>query len=159
MDTDSIGRGRAAARALADRRQRAMHGDEGFTLVELLVVLGIMALLAALVGPRVLGYFGKAKSETAGIQLKNLQTALELYYLDIGSYPEPGQGLEALVISPAGAKGWNGPYLGAKDGLVDPWGRGYVYKEPGEHGPFDIESFGRDGQPGGEGEDRDLVSW
>jgi general secretion pathway protein G len=135
---------------------RSFKNEDGFTLVELLVVLGIIALLAAMVAPQVIRYLGSARSETAGVQLKNIESALELYYLDTGKYPTD---LKALVEAPAGAQGWRGPYLKRTSGLLDPWGKPYIYKQPGEHGNFDLSSLGRDGAAGGEGEDQDLVSW
>jgi general secretion pathway protein G len=138
---------------------RSLQNEDGFTLVELLVVLGIIALLAAMVAPQVIRYLGSARSETAGVQLKNIESALELYYLDTGKYPDETAGLKSLIETPAGAQGWRGPYLKRNSGLLDPWGRAYIYKQPGEHGNFDLSSFGRDGAAGGEGEDKDLVSW
>jgi general secretion pathway protein G len=133
--------------------------DDGFTLIELLVVLGIIALLMALVAPQVIRYLSEAKSETASVQLKNVESALELYYLDTGEYPSTEAGLRALIEPLAGAKGWRGPYLKRESGLLDPWGKAYVYKLPGEHGAYDVFSFGRDGALGGDGENRDVVSW
>jgi general secretion pathway protein G len=139
------------------QRNSYRHRDEGgFTLVELLVVLGIIALLAAMVAPQVIRYLGSARSETAGVQLKNIESALELYYLDTGQYPEK---LSALIEAPAGAADWRGPYLKRSGGVLDPWGKPYVYAMPGEHGSFDVSTLGRDGVAGGEGEDKDLLSW
>jgi general secretion pathway protein G len=139
------------------QRNSNRHRDEGgFTLVELLVVLGIIALLAAMVAPQVIRYLGSARSETAGVQLKNIESALELYYLDTGTYPEK---LSALIEAPVGVADWRGPYLKRSGGVLDPWGKAYVYAMPGEHGSFDVSTLGRDGVAGGEGEDKDLVNW
>ncbi len=135
--------------------KRSMN-EQGFTLVELLVVLGIIALLATMVAPQVIRYLSSARSETASVQLKNIESALELYYLDTGKYPEQ---LAALVEAPTSSTDWRGPYLKKATALVDPWGKPYTYKSPGEHGAFDLSSFGRDGVGGGQGEDKDLVSW
>jgi general secretion pathway protein G len=131
----------------------------GFTLVEMLVVLGIIALLMALIAPQVLKYLSAAKSQTGAAQLKNIESALELYYLDAGEYPSAEQGIMALNEAPAGAKSWKGPYIKQKSGLMDPWGKAYVYRMPGEHGAFDLMSLGRDGAEGGDGENKDLVNW
>jgi general secretion pathway protein G len=138
------------------RRGQDKSSTEGFTLVELLVVLGIIALLATMVAPQVIGYFGKARTDTAAAQIRNIESAIELYYLDVGSYPSSEAGIEALMESPAGVSGWAGPYLRKKEGLMDPWGRQYEYRFPGESGDFDLLSLGRDGREGGEGEDRDV---
>jgi general secretion pathway protein G len=140
------------------KRAMASHED-GFTLVELLVVLGIIVMLAALVAPQVIRYLGQARTDTASAQLKNVESALELYYLDNGQYPSTEDGLLALVTAPASAKAWRGPYLKRKDGVTDPWGKPFTYKVPGEKGEYDVFSLGRDGQPGGEGEDKDLTNW
>ena len=130
----------------------------GFTLMELLVVLAILGLLMSLVGPQVLNQLGGAKTKTAGIQIKDLEQALEMYKLDVGRYPTSEQGLDALVNKPAGLVGWNGPYLKA-DVPVDPWNNKYHYKSPGERGEIDIFSYGQDGSPGGDGEDADVGNW
>ncbi len=138
------------------RRARKTSGsDEGFTLVELLVVLAIIALIATLVGPRVLGYIGTAKADTARTQLQNIANAVELYYLDTGNYPAADKGLDALVMSD-GAPGWNGPYLKNQSGLQDPWGRPYRYAPA--PGGFQVGTLGRDGAEGGTGEDADLTN-
>jgi general secretion pathway protein G len=133
---------------------RSFKNEDGFTLVVLLVVLGIIALLAAMVAPQVIRYLGSARSETAGVQLKNIESALELYCLDTGKYPDESAGLKSLIEAPAATQGWRGPYLKRTSGLLDPWGKPYVYKQPGEHGNFDLSSLGRDGAAGGEGEIR-----
>jgi general secretion pathway protein G len=133
--------------------------ESGFTLLELLVVLGIIAVLAALVAPQVVRYLSDARSQAATTQLKNIESAVELYYLDTGTYPPAETGLKSLLEAPANAAGWRGPYLKKDQGLLDPWGQPYAYAFPGAHGAYDILSLGRDGKPGGEGEDKDLSSW
>ena len=131
--------------------------DDGYTLIELLVVLGIIALLVALAAPQVVRYLGDARSQTARTQMKNIESALELYYLEIGSYPSSTDGLQALVQKPPGATKWNGPYLRNAQGLNDPWGKPFIYASPGANGVFDITSLGRDGKTGGEGQDTDII--
>ncbi len=137
------------------KRSRSVH-QQGFTLVELLVVLAILGMLAALVGPQVLNQLGGAKSKSAGIQIRDFEQALELYKLDVGRFPRTEEGLSALVQSPSGAKGWNGPYLKKSEVPEDPWGNKYVYRYPGKNGAIEIVSLGADGQPGGAGEDADV---
>jgi general secretion pathway protein G len=132
---------------------------DGFTLMELLVVLGIIALLTALVAPQVIRYLGDARSNTAAVQLKNIQSAIELYYLDTGSHPSADSGLKSLVTAPPDTPGWRGPYLKSEAGLLDPWGKPFNYKIPGERGVFDLSTLGRDAKPGGEGEDKDIGNW
>lgn len=132
--------------------------DAGFTILELLVVLSIVALLGALVGPRVLQYLSKAKTETAQAQINNLSTAVELFRLDVGAYPSQQAGLSSLHKAPTDAKNWNGPYLKNKNGLLDPWGQAFQYRLPGTQSDFDIFSFGRDNAEGGDGEDQDLTN-
>jgi len=135
------------------RRQR------GFTLVEMLVVITIIGLVVSLVGPRVLNYLAESKVKAAKIQIQSFESALDLFYLDAGRYPSTAEGLAALVRSTSGVTAWNGPYL--KGGLVpnDPWGKPYVYRSPGEHGVYDIISYGSDGQEGGTGTAADITSW
>ena len=140
-------------------RREFVKLEDGFTLIELLVVLGIIALLMTLVAPQVIRYLSEAKSETATVQLKNLESALELYYLDTGQYPSSESGMQALMKEPSDAKGWRGPYLKRESGLLDPWGKEFAYRLPGEHGAYDLYSLGRDGAQGGEGENKDVVSW
>lgn len=127
----------------------------GFTLIELLVVLAILTLLAGLVGPRVLGQLGGAKAKTAGVQIADLDKALELFKLDVGRYPTTEEGLDALAKKPGAVNGWTGPYL--KGGVpADPWGHPYRYANPGPNGGIEILSLGSDGAPGGEGEAADI---
>ncbi|HTT47481.1 MAG TPA: type II secretion system major pseudopilin GspG [Pseudolabrys sp.] len=139
--------------------KRRMRGQGGFTLIEILVVIAIIALIVSLVGPRVLNYLGESKVKAAKIQIQSLGSALDLFNLDAGRYPTTAEGLTALVQSPGTIPNWNGPYL--KGGLVpnDPWGKPYVYRSPGEHGPYDIMSYGSDGQEGGTGTAADITSW
>lgn len=128
---------------------------QGFTLIELLVVLAILTLLAGLVGPRVLGQLGGAKSKTAAVQIADLEKSLDLFKLDVGRYPTSDEGLQALVSKPATAAGWNGPYV--KGGVPnDPWGKPYKYTSPAAGGGVEILSLGADGAPGGEGENADI---
>lgn len=142
-----------------DRLRRARRQQAGFTLIELLVVLVILGLLAALAGPRVVGYLGGAKSDTARLQIANFKSALDLYRLDTGSYPTTQQGLAALVRSPGNVPGWKGPYIDSRDVPLDPWGNPYLYRMPGEQGPYDLYSLGSDKAPGGTGEASDVASW
>jgi general secretion pathway protein G len=135
---------------------RSRH--RGFTLLELLVVMVIIGLLAAYVGPKYFSQVGKSEVKTARAQIVAFEKALEQYRLEVGSYPTTEQGLAALVVKPAQATRWDGPYL-AKSVPLDPWGHAYVYKSPGDHGDVDLTSLGRDGQPGGEGLDADIVNW
>ncbi len=140
-------------------KRRDRRNERGYSLLELLVALAIMSLMIAIVGPALIGYFEASKVKTAKIQIANLSTAMDLYYLSNGSYPNEQQGLKALVEKPEGAAAWDGPYLNKADGIIDPWGRPYLYKQPGAHGKFDISSLGADGKEGGAGEDADFGSW
>ncbi len=135
----------------------------GFTLIELLVVITVIAILAGLVAPMVFSHVGDAKQSAARAQIELLGLALEAYRLDNDYYPSSAQGLEALRTAPQGdpgARNWRGPNL-KKTVPTDPWGRPYVYKSPGDANPqgYDLLSYGRDGQPGGSGEDADVTSW
>jgi general secretion pathway protein G len=132
---------------------------QGFTLVELLVVLAILGLLAGLVGPQVMKFLGSSKTKTAALQIEDLAATLDLYRLEIGRYPNTSEGLSALVKDPGNAPNWNGPYLKKGEVPKDPWGNDYEYRAPGQNGPYDIWSLGADGQEGGDGEDQDLRSW
>jgi general secretion pathway protein G len=139
-------------------RHRLTIRFRGFTLLELLVVMVIIGLLAGYVGPKFFGQIGKSEVKAARAQIDALQKSLDQYRLDVGRYPSTEQGLAVLVSKPADEPKWVGPYL-SKALPKDPWGHDYQYRSPGEHGEYDLLSFGKDGRPGGEGEDADLVSW
>jgi len=130
----------------------------GFTLLELLVVVVIIGLLAGYVAPRYFAQVGKSEVQVARAQIDALEKALDQYRLDTRRYPAAEQGLEALITRPANEPNWNGPYL-KKAVPNDPWGRPYVYRIPGQKGEFDLLSYGRDGKPGGAGEDADIGNW
>jgi general secretion pathway protein G len=136
----------------------AVRKHSGFTLLELLVVIVIIGLLAAYVGPKYFSQLGKSEVTIAKAQIESFDKALDTYRLDVGRYPSTEEGLAALMTAPqsAGAK-WNGPYL-KKVVPSDPWGHAYIYRAPGTKGEYEIVSLGRDGQPGGSGEDADLSS-
>lgn len=139
-------------------KNRKIRNKKGFTLIELLIVMIILGLLAALVAPRMFGKVGSSKQKAAKSQISLFETALDTYRLDVGEFPTTEQGLQALREKPGGAENWDGPYL-PKQIPEDPWGNPYHYKCPGEHGDYDIISYGADGRPGGEEEDADVVSW
>jgi general secretion pathway protein G len=141
------------------RRRTSQAMLSGFSLIELLVVLVILGLLGGIVGPRVMKHVGRAKSDTARLQIEDLSAALDVYSLENGDYPSTEQGLGALVQAPSNAENWNGPYLRKEKVPTDPWGNEYHYRAPGEHGPFDLYSLGKDNADGGEQDDRDIVSW
>ena len=127
----------------------------GFTLIELLVVVVIIGLLAGFVAPRYFGQVGKSEVNVAKAQIDALEKALDQYRLDTGHYPTAEQGLKALVERPASETKWSGPYL-RKEVPLDPWGKPYLYRIPGEKSDFELVSYGRDGQPGGSGENADI---
>lgn len=137
---------------------RSAGDNEGFSLVELLVVLAIMGLIAAIATPQVLGYLDSAKVTTAKAQIKNFGNALEFYYLDAGTYPTSDQGLAALAKKPDSAANWNGPYIKGVNVMLDPWGTPYQYKSPGQDSAFAIISLGKDKKLGGTGSSADILS-
>jgi general secretion pathway protein G len=139
-------------------KNRTKRKEKGFTLVEILVVIIIIGLLAALVGPRLFGKVSVAKQKAAKAQIELFGTALDAFRLDTGRYPTTEEGLKALREKPSGLEKWEGPYL-PKEIPSDPWGKPYVYKSPGDNYDYDLISYGLDGVPGGEGENLDIVSW
>jgi general secretion pathway protein G len=156
MRAEMAGRGRASG----DRedRVRQLRSQRGFTLIELLVVIIVLGLLVGLVGPRLFGRVGQSKTATTKAQIELLGAGLDQYRLDVGSYPNTAQGLDALMRNP-NAPNWNGPYL-KKAVPKDPWGQPYKYACcPGQHGDYDLWSEGADNAPGGDGENADVTSW
>jgi general secretion pathway protein G len=136
--------------------RKARHGEQGFTLVEMLVVIAIIGLIMGLIGPRVLNYLSESKVKAAKIQMQSFSSSLDLFNLDAGRYPSTSEGLAALVRRPPGVAAWNGPYLKGGNVPNDPWNNPYIYRAPGEHNPFDIVSLGSDGQERGSGTAADI---
>ena len=141
-----------------ERRAPAAVRHAGFTLLELLVVMVIIGLLAGYVGPKLFGQIGKSQTKVTRAQIDGLSKALDQYRIDTGHYPNTEQGLAALTRLPAAEPQWAGPYI-SKALPKDPWGHDYRYAAPGEHGDYDLQSFGRDGRAGGDGEDADITNW
>ena len=141
-----------SVRRLSAGRSRRREGELGFTLIEMLVVITIIGLIMALVGPRVLNYLGEFKVKAAQIQIESFSSALDLFYLDNGRYPSSSEGLPALVQRPGNSSSWNGPYLKTASIPTDPWGRPYIYRSPGSHAPYEIASYGPTGEPSGAGD-------
>ncbi|WP_217356240.1 type II secretion system major pseudopilin GspG [Ruegeria arenilitoris] len=140
------------------RRAHEWNARSGVTILEVLIVLSIIAMIAAVAGPRLIGYLGRAKSETAKLQVQQIGNALQLFYIDTGRYPTNSESLTVLVNAPPGDPTWSGPYLDSEDGLIDPWGRAYIYAEPSDQSNPIVTSLGRDGTRGGSGEDGDISS-
>jgi len=138
--------------------KKNLRSAAGFTLIELIVVVAIIGLLAGLVVPQFIKQEEKATSKATKAQIELLGTALDTFRLDVGRYPTTQEGLQALNQRPGGLDRWEGPYL-KKELPSDPWGKPYIYKSPGEHGSYDIVSYGADGAPGGEANNRDITSW
>jgi general secretion pathway protein G len=138
---------------------RPRPGEGGFTLIELLVVLAILGLLVGLVVPRVLSYLGRARTDTARVEIQNLAGALDLFRLDVSRYPTQEEGLQALVAQPPGLNGWAGPYLQSRTVPNDPWGHSYLYRIPGQHGEYDLYTLGADNAEGGSGDNQDVGNW
>jgi general secretion pathway protein G len=143
---------------LRPNNRKFLNNETGFTLVELIVVVIIIGLLAGLVLPQFIRQEEKAKVKTAKAQIELFATALDTFRLDVGRYPTTEEGLQALRQKPGGLERWDGPYL-KKDLPQDPWGKPYVYRSPGQQGPYEIISYGADGALGGEGDNRDITSW
>ena len=141
---------------LRSRKDLSRQGEQGFTLVEMLVVIAIIGLIMGLIGPRVLNYLSESKVKAAKIQVQSFASALDLFNLDAGRYPSTSEGLDALVHRTPGVAAWNGPYLKGGNVPMDPWNHAYIYRAPGEHGAFDIISLGADGQEGGSGVAADI---
>ncbi len=139
------------------RKENRVCSNKGFTLIELLVVMVILGLLVGLIGLNVFKRLGESKQKAARVQIAMFGDALDAFRLSVGRYPTTAEGLEALYKNP-GIRGWDGPYL-SKNVPPDPWGRPYIYSCPGEHGDYDLESLGADGQEGGKGENADIASW
>jgi general secretion pathway protein G len=134
------------------------RASRGFTLLELVMVLVIIGVILAMVGPRVFNSLGRASTERAKVQIEQIGSALELYKLDTGRFPSTQEGLNALLAAPSGASNWNGPYLRDPKHLKDPWSRDFTYRSPGDKGGYDLISLGADGKEGGEGPDKDISS-
>jgi len=146
-------------RRLAYARQRVRgRWEDGYTLIELLVVLAILGLLIAFVAPAMIRQLGSAKHKVTEQSIERLVGILDLYRIDVGSYPTSEQGLDALVTNPAGVTGWNGPYVKDPGNIKDAWGRPFLFRSPSQRPghAFDIISLGADGKPGGSGEDADI---
>ena len=137
-------------------RNLRRRAEQGFTLLELLVVLAIMGMLAAIIAPQVIKYLGTSRTQTAKVQVQNVMQGLELFRVDVGRYPTQQEGLIALVNPTPSAPNWNGPYLKKESALQDPWGNPYIYQIPGQHGEVDVYSLGQDKAPGGTGESMPL---
>lgn len=134
----------------------ARLGDRGFTLLELLIVIAILGLLGVLGTLQMMSYLGRARTDTAKLQINQIVTALNLFRVDVGRLPSNEEGTTSLVTAPQGLKNWRGPYLTKAEALMDPWGRPFIYHAPGQKAEYDLLSYGADGQPGGSDENADV---
>lgn len=138
------------------KKQSGLTNRSGVTILEILIVLAIIALIAGVAGPRLLSYLDRAKSETAALQIQQIENALQLFYIDTGRYPSAAEGLGVLLQGPAGNASWAGPYLESDAAILDPWGREYVMQSGDGSGLPTLLSYGRDGVSGGSGADADI---
>jgi general secretion pathway protein G len=139
-----------------EKQMSERRGEKGFSLIELIVVLVILGLLAAVVGPKLINKLGESKEKIAKLQIAEFGNALQLFALEVGRLPDSSEGLDALVRNPGNIPSWRGPYVSKSELPKDPWGRAYIYRSPGQHAEFEIISLGPDGA---EGTDDDVVSW
>jgi len=138
---------------------RLQMNKRGFTLIELMVVLLILAMLATIAAPRVSKYLGKAKAQTAKVQVEALSAAVDAFILDVGRPPTEAEGLNSLLSAPSGASNWDGPYIKKAASLADAWGRPFRYRQPGQNSEYDIYTLGADDKEGGAGDDGDIGNW
>jgi general secretion pathway protein G len=136
-----------------------LRSEAGFTLLELLIVIAILGMLAVVGTVQMMSYLERARSDTAKLQIDQLGAALNLFRIDVGRLPTNDEGLKALVEVPAAVDGWRGPYLTKPEAIRDPWGRTFVYRQPGSHGQYDLMSYGADGPLSGSGENFEIVNW
>lgn len=151
--------GHGAMQLQASGHRGLRRNFSGFTLIELMVVLLILAMLTTIAAPRVTKYLSKAKSGAAKVQVDALGAAVDSFVLDVGRAPTQSEGLGALLAAPSDAAHWDGPYIKKSASLIDPWGRPYLYKHPGQHGDYDIYTLAADDKEGGEGDDGDIGNW
>jgi general secretion pathway protein G len=138
---------------------RSIAGNRGMTLIEILVVLTLIGIVMGIVGGNYLGQGEKAKAKAAKIEIEQIGQTLDLFRLEVGRYPTTQEGLQALITAPTGVANWNGPYWKKSTLPKDPWTNEYKYASPGQHGAYDLWSYGADGKEGGEGTDKDITSW
>lgn len=135
------------------------NNQRGFTLIELMVVLLILAMLTTIAAPRVTKYLGKAKAQTSKVQVEALSAAVDAFVLDVGRPPSDAEGLNSLLSAPSDAPSWDGPYIKKSASLTDAWGRPFRYRQPGQNSEYDVYTLGADGKEGGSGDDSDIGNW